>query len=434
MMMHRSSRSARIRAALLLATLLVTATIAWADDAPAKYPADGGLAAKIQPFVDSGVIPGAVLLVADKDRILDLEAVGYSDYEKKIPIQTNALFMVCSMTKTVTAVGLMLLVDQGKVSLDDPVEKYLPAFKGQLVDDISHPGHPHPPRHPVTIRECMDHTAGIKHGYRPKAVPTVTDLANLEGQQPLDWEPGSRYQYSAGPVIGGAVIEVVTGMHYADYIEKYVLEPLGMTDSSFFPKGELADRLVLTGQFDTATNRLKNHGGNEALLNDPVKLGPVPARIASQTPGGDVWNYTHDFARPDADLFSTALDYGKLGQMLLNDGTCQGKRFLSSASVREIGTNQTKNLFPGGKEGYGICTFIQRKPTDDGPSVGSFGHRGARKTVFWVDPADGLVLVFMTNKWDLKTDEQAALNKAFFRTAIAKYGKAAASPTSAAFN
>jgi CubicO group peptidase (beta-lactamase class C family) len=424
MRLDDSFRSALLRTTFLCAALLASADLVFAGHPSAGFPSNGGLAAKIQPFVDAGVIPGAVLLVADKDKVLDLEAVGYSDYEKKIPIKTDALFMVCSMTKTVTAAGLMLLVDQGKVRLDDPVEKYLPGFKGQMVDDISHPGHPHPPQYPVTIRECMDHTAGLKHGYHPSATPTVTDLANLMGKQPLDWEPGSKYQYSAGPVIGGAVIEAVTGMPYTDYIEKYVLAPLGMTDSSFFPKGRLADRLVLTGQFDAATHQLKDHGENAAIISHPAKLGPVPARVASQTPGGDVWNYTHNFARPDSDLFSTALDYGKFGQMLLNDGTWQGKRFLSPESVREIAAVQTGNLFPGGTEGYGLCTFIQRKPSDDGPSVGSFGHRGARKTVFWVDPVDNLVLVFMTNTWDLKKDEQAGLNKAFFKTAIAKYGKA----------
>ena len=107
----------------------------------APYPSDGGLAAKIQPFVDNNIIPGAVMLVADKDKILDLETVGYSDFDKKVPMDPDALFMVCSMTKSITSVALMMLVDEGKVNLDDPVEKYLPAFKGQMVDDRKSPPH-----------------------------------------------------------------------------------------------------------------------------------------------------------------------------------------------------------------------------------------------------------------------------------------------------
>jgi CubicO group peptidase (beta-lactamase class C family) len=124
-----------MKSLLLAASIFALVLALCADAESAVYPSDGGLAAKIQPFVDKQTIPGAVLLVADKDRILDLETVGYSDVDKKIPMHSDDLFMLCSITKMWTAVGMLMLVDDGKVSLDDPVEKYLPGFKNQVIVD-----------------------------------------------------------------------------------------------------------------------------------------------------------------------------------------------------------------------------------------------------------------------------------------------------------
>ena len=409
-------------AALIFAALLPVV----ANAAPLNYPSDGGLAAKIQPFVDKDIIPGAVLLVADKDKILDLETVGYSDFDKKTPMDPNALFMVCSMTKTVTAVGLMMLVDEGKVNLDDPVEKYLPAFKGQMVDPEKNPGHPHLPEHLMTVREIMDHTAGLHRGPRKENPTTVVADAAELAKLPLMWEPGTKYEYSQGPLVGGAVIEAASGIPYPVFIKERILDPLGMKDSTFWPSAELAPRLAITAKYNPAAKKLEDINHNPEVFGDPSKYIPVPQRVLSQCNMGIVANYRNHFARPDADLFSTAEDWTRFSQMLLNGGTYEGKQYLSAASVKEIASNQIGELFPNKAEGYGIGTFVQRAPSPDGPSPESFGHRGARKTVFWVDPADDLVLIFMTQAWDIKQEYQKALNAAFFKTAIEKYGKSAA--------
>jgi CubicO group peptidase (beta-lactamase class C family) len=420
------------RAGLFFPALFLAASLLPMRGEQTSYPSDGGIAAKVQPFVDQNIIPGAVMVVADKDKILDVESVGYSDFNNKVPMDPHDLFLICSMTKTVTAVGLMQLVDQGKVNLDDPVEKYLPAFKGQMVLDPEDPNaKPHPPQHPITVREVMSHTAGLNKKHK-EVNTSVTDEANEIAKAPLVWEPGSKYHYSEGPIIGGAIIEAVTGMKYCDYIKQNVLDPLGMSDSTFHPTEDQAQRLAICAKWDEATQKLANIHLNDPFINDPTRYAPVPRRVMYQTNAGEVGNYRNDYGRPDADMFSTAFDFAKFGQMLLNNGSYNGKQIVSAASVKEIGTVQTKDMYPGKIEGYGLCTFVQRNPSPYGPSPGSFGHRGARCTAFWVDPADGLVLVFMTQKWDIKPDQHNALDAAFFKTAIAKYGKNAAAGTASA--
>lgn len=390
-----------------------------AADAP--YPSDGGLAAKIQPFVDKNNIPGAVLLVADKDKILDLETVGYSDVDKKIPMHPDDIFMLCSITKMFTAVGVMILVDEGKVSLDDPVEKYIPGFKNQMVQEKG--GQPHPPKHPVTIREVLSHTAGLHPGPHKTLFTTVTADANLIGQLTLQWEPGSKYQYSEGPLIGGAIIEAVSGMNYADFIKQRVLDPLDMTDSTFWPNAEQAPHLPITGKWNADDNRIEDLHQNDDFVHNPARCGLVPPRVLSQSNLDMLASYANRYARPDGGLFCSASDMAKFGQMFLNGGSFHGKQIISPASVKEMSTVQTGNLFPGNIEGYGLCTFIQRNPSDDGPSVGSFGHRGARRLWFWIDPNNGLVLAFLDQTWDIRNDIQKAINVTFFKSAIAKYGK-----------
>jgi CubicO group peptidase (beta-lactamase class C family) len=412
-----------MKSLLLAASIFALVLPLCADAESAVYPSDGGLAAKIQPFVDKQTIPGAVLLVADKDRILDLETVGYSDVDKKIPMHSDDLFMLCSITKMWTAVGMLMLVDDGKVSLDDPVEKYLPGFKNQVIVDEKEPTHPHPVKHPSTIRQMLSHTAGLHSPGRKTLFTTAVEDANALGKLPLRWEPGTQYQYSEGPLVAGAIIEVVSGMPYPDFIKQHILDPLGMKDTTFWPNTEQAPRLPITGKWNADDNRIEDLHQNDDFVHNPARCGLVPPRVLSQSNLDMIASYANHFGRPDGGLFSTAEDITKFGQMLLNGGTYHGTRLLSSASVKEMSTVQTGNLFPGNTEGYGLCTFIQRNPSDDGPAVGSFGHRGARRLWFWIDPADGLIMAFLDQTWDIRNDLQKAINATFFQAAIARYGK-----------
>jgi CubicO group peptidase (beta-lactamase class C family) len=269
----------------------------------------------------------------------------------------------------------------------------------------------------------LSHTAGLKGAGRKTLFTTAVEDANALGKLPLQWEPGTQYQYSEGPLVAGAIIEVVSGMPYPEFIKERILDPLGMKDSTFWPNAEQAPHLAITGKWNAEDNRIEDLHQNDDFMSRPEKCGLVPPRVLSQSNLDMIASYANRYARPDGGLFATAADVAKFGQMLLNGGTYHGARILSPESVKEISTVQTGDLFPGHTEGYGLCAFIQRNPSKDGPSVGSFGHRGARRLYVWIDPADGLVLGFLDQTWDIRNDLQEAINVAFFQSAIAKYGK-----------
>ena len=401
--------------------LLVTASVgvsAPAADTPPALPSNGGMAAKLQPFIEKNVIAGAVVLVADKDKVLDLEAVGYADLATKKPMETTDLFWIASMTKTFTAAGLMMLVDEGKVALDDPVEKYLPEFKGMMVQEGG--GKPHPAKHAITIREIMSHTAGLQGG--PTRGETLEAFVKELAQRPLEFEPHTKYKYSPGPAVGGRIIEVVSGIPYPQYLQQRLLDPLGLKDTTFWPNAQQASHLALTHKYDPTS---KTFG---PLHNSPPRAEDMPPVIASQFGGSMAAAYRNHFGNPAGGLFSTATDVARFCQMLLNGGTYQGRRYLSEAAVKQMSSQQTGGLAVSGEEGYGLGCFVEIKAKAGGPSLGSFGHHGARKTQMWIDPENQLVMVLMVQCWELTHEQQTALYAAYRQQAIARYGKPGRSP------
>jgi CubicO group peptidase (beta-lactamase class C family) len=403
----------RLVGIVLLLVATSVGALAADGDAPSALPSDGGMAAKLQPFLDDHVIAGAVVLVADKDKVLDLEAVGYNDLATKQAMKTTDLFYIASMTKTFTTAGLMMLVDEGKVKLDDPVEKYLPEFKGQMVQEAG--GQPHPPKHPITVREIMSHTAGLHKG--PLPGDTLEKYVKELAKRPLEFEPGTKFIYSPGPAVGGRIIEVVSGIPYTQYLQQRLLDPLGLKETTFWPDAELASRLALTHKYNRTSKTL------EPLGNSSKHGENVPPRIASQFGGSVFAAYRRQFGNPAGGLFSTATDVGRFCQMLLNGGTYEGKRYLSAAAVKEMSSLQTGRLTVGREEGYGLGCFVQERATAGGPSVGSFGHHGARKTQMWIDPQNRLIMVLMVQCAELDGRQQTDLYAAYRQQAIARYGK-----------
>ncbi len=200
---------------------------------------DTRIAETLQPFADRGALAGAVALVASPDKVLSVDAVGYSDVGSKVTMKPDALFWIASMNKPITATALMMLVDEGKVKLDDPAEKYLPEFKGQLrvaerSDDLV--VLKKPPK-PVTVRNLLSHTAGLV-GRSPlegklDSLP-LRDGAITYGLSPLKFDPGSRYEYcNPGINTVGRIIEVVSGVPYEKFLQDRLIEPLGMVDTTF---------------------------------------------------------------------------------------------------------------------------------------------------------------------------------------------------------
>ena len=350
--------------ALLAAIALVAAPARAEDATPAR-----GVAAVLQPLVDSHSLAGAVTLVADKDKVLDLDAIGFADVDAKRPMRTDSLFWIASQSKPITATALMILVDEGKVKLDDPVSKYLPEFGDIWVATERDNDHMvlKRPRHPINVREILSHTSGLPFASRVEN-PTLDGRPLREAvvsyaMTPLQSEPGAKYQYSnAGINSAGRIIEVVSGMPYEKFLDERLFGPLGMKDTTFWPNAEQLTRIA------------------EAYKPNASKDGLEKTTISQLTYPLDGPNR---YPMPAGGLFSTASDVGRFCRMLLNGGTLDGKRYLSEDAVNQMATKQTGDEV---KDQYGL-----------GWAVGGdgFGHGGALATDMAIDRKRGLVTVYL---------------------------------------
>jgi CubicO group peptidase (beta-lactamase class C family) len=381
----------RVRAALLLAALAVSPPAARAQG----QPPGKSIAAALQPFVDRHALAGAVTLVADRDKVLSLEAVGFADVAAKKPLKPDALFWIASQSKPITATALMMLVDENKVKLDDPVEKYLPELRSMWVAVHQEPDLMllRRPKRPITVRQVLSHTSGIPFSSAIET-PTLDGLPLREAVRsyaltPLLFEPGSKYQYSNGGInTAGRIIEVVSGMPYETFLDKRLFEPLGMKDTTFWPSEEQVARLARSYRPNT---------DKTDLVETPIGQLKYPLSDRKRQP------------MPAGGLFSTAEDVGRFCQMILNGGTFQGKRYLSEAAVREMTSKQTGDAL---KENYGL-----------GWSTGAtFGHGGAHATNMTIDPKRGLITVFMVQHAGFPGDGGQSLG-AFRKAAEELYGK-----------
>jgi CubicO group peptidase (beta-lactamase class C family) len=350
-----------------LLLLPLAALPASGDGAPA--PPTKQITEALQPFVDHGALAGAVTLVADKDKVLSLDTVGYADIAARSPMRPDSLFWIASQSKPITATALMMLVDEGKVNLDDPVEKYLPEFRNQWLAVEQDQNHIllRKPKHAITVRNILSHTSGL-HFASAVESPTLDMLPLREAvlsyaMSPLQFEPGSKYQYAnAGINTAGRIIEVASGMSYEEFLKKRLFEPLGMKDTTFRPDSRQIARLAKSYKPKATNNGLDETTVTQLKypLNDPHRQ-PMPA-------GG---------------LFSTASDLGRFCRMVLNGGTYLGKRYLSEGAVRQMTSKQTGDAVP---EGYGLGWST---------GGGSFGHGGAYSTNMVIDSKRGLIMIFL---------------------------------------
>jgi CubicO group peptidase (beta-lactamase class C family) len=377
----------------LLAALSLSAIDALAQDQASKP-----VAAKLQPFVDNHVLAGAVTLVASRDKVLDLETVGYADIAAKKPMAPDSLFWIASMSKPITTAAFMTLVDEGKVKVDDPVEKYLPEFKGQMVVAEKDDAHVllRKPKHPILVRNILSHTSGLPFKSAIE-LPTL-DLFPLATRvrsyaaQPLEFEPDSKYQYSnAGINTAGRIIEVVTGKKYEDFLDERLFKPLGMKDTTFWPNAEQIARIAKSYKANKEKTDIEETPVGQLMypLDDRQNRHPMPA-------GG---------------LFSSAEDVARFGQMLLRGGEFDGKRILSEAAVKQMTSRQTPAAL---KESYGFGYAV---------NGATFGHGGAYSTNLSVDPQLGLVLVFMVQNAGWRNDDGKKIQPAFTEAAVRTFGK-----------
>jgi CubicO group peptidase (beta-lactamase class C family) len=370
---------------------------------------------RVQQFIDTQTVAGAVSLVAAGGEIVEFHALGMSDIEAKRPMQKDTIFQIMSMTKPVTAIGIMMLAEEGKLALRDPVEQYLPEFRNQRVVTNVGPDAAHfsQPDHPITIRDLLTHTAGIQDA-APAAIHDYPQLMNVSlaevvrqlARQPLLFQPGTQWSYSSpGIEILGRLIEVCSGQKYEDFIADRILHPLGMKDTFFYPPADKISRIAMV------------------YVGKNGKLVPAPGTILA----GDPAKYRQGavFAAPGWGLYSTAEDLLRLYRMMLNNGAYEGRRYLSPFSVHLMTEAHTTGIHPVGwmrGADYGLAWEVVTDPLGElaGHSRGTYGHGGAFGTQGWIDPRNELISILLVQRADSGTD---SLRNVFLNMAEASVGK-----------
>jgi CubicO group peptidase (beta-lactamase class C family) len=336
---------------------------------------------RMQEYVDRHQTAGVVTLVARHGKVASFEAVGYRDVENKKPMRKDSMFRIASLTKPITCAGIMILADEGKISVIDPIEKYLPEYKnikvrgceGRAVYGCSGTA----PSRPINIEDLMVHTSGLE-GSLPKPdamkATTLADLATFGAKTQLLFEPGTRWSYSnIGYDVLGRIIEVVAKQPYDAFLKEHIFDPLGMQDTSFFVPAEKLDRL-------STLYTLTDGGLQRAAAQHGDQHGPkIPM--------------------PAGGLVSTAEDIFRFNMMMRNGGTLDGKRVLSRAAVTLMTVSHTGDLkagwSPGVGHGYGYEVVRNAEGMFRYNSIGSFVKGGAYRTYEWVDPQKDLVGVLM---------------------------------------
>jgi CubicO group peptidase (beta-lactamase class C family) len=353
-------------------------------------------------FVADGTLAGAVTLVARHDKVVALEAVGLANNETKRLMKTDDLFWIASMTKPITATAVMMLQDAGKLKVGDPVEKYLPEFKGQwmIAENATNTLVLKRPARPITLHDLLTHTSGIGDMPPPRVESTLAELVIGYANKPLGFAPGSKWSYStAGINTLGRIVEVVSGQPFAAFLDERILRPLGMKDTTFWPSARQARRL--------ATAYGPGPGGKGLAPVDIYFIkGGVENRARPPLPGGG--------------LFSTAEDMAKFYQFVLNDGVAGKKRLLSKEAVAEMTSIQTGDLKCGFVDGmsFGLGWGVVRQPQGVTAMLapGTFGHGGAYGTQGWVDAHNDLIYVMMIQRAKLSNGDASAMRRAFQQT------------------
>jgi CubicO group peptidase (beta-lactamase class C family) len=363
--------------------------------APAKLGEAGALLAR---YVADRRIAGAVAAVARHGTLAWLEAVGVQDLESRAPMTERSIFRIYSMTKSVTAVAAMILHDEGRFRLDDPVSKYLPEFGGVAVRTAD--GGLRRPSRDVTVQDLMLHTSGLEHRtsetYRRARVRsrdiTLQQFVRNVVSVPLMEDPGTRYRYSEGTTVLGRLIEIWSGNSLDAFLDERVFRPLGMADTGFWVRPHQRARL--------ATVYAPSPEG--ALT--PIEIEEIPFTVRPALLEGAVG------------LVSTVPDYLRFCRMLLNDGELDGVRLLRQATVETM----TRNSLPdtvlaarGGTMGWGLGTVnIATNPS------GEYGWDGTAGTIFWIDPRLEMITVLMTQSSPANPDSLRQRFKALIDQAV----------------
>jgi CubicO group peptidase (beta-lactamase class C family) len=333
---------------------------------------------RMKEYVDAGKTAGVVTLVARHGKVAAFDAVGYQDLESKTPMKTDSIFRIASVTKPITCAGIMTLVDEGRISTLDPVEKFLPEFKGLKVNPCGGRSGINcaavTPARPVNLLDLMTHTSGLP-GSAPaggSAPSTLAESVARVSRATLLFEPGTEWEYSnIGIAALGRVIEVVSGQPFEKFMADRIFEPLAMKDTTFFVSTEKESRVASLYTWEAS--------GLKRVMRDRAK-----------------------FPAPEGGLFSTANDLARFHQMILNKGTLDARRVLSAAAVEAMTTSQTGTIkagfAPGVGHGFGFEVVRETLGTYRYNSIGSFVKGGAFRTYGFGDPAKDLVGILLMQR------------------------------------
>lgn len=363
----------------------------------------------MERYVAEGRIAGTVTYLMRRGKLVHFEAVGWADVERKAPMRKDTIFRIASMSKAVTSVAAMILIEEGLLSLETPVSRYFPGFKKTTVavrppPDAAADSPPLivPAKREITVRDLLTHTAGISYGFGPGAArwkaagiqgwyladraepigAVVERMASL----PMDAQPGEAYVYGYGTDILGAVVEKASGKPLDVFFKERILEPLRMTDTSFFLPAEKRDRL--------ATVYTPNEDGTIRRAPDSAALGPDGGMVAQ---GAYVDGPRQCFAG-GAGLLSTAPDFSRLVRMFANGGVLDGARILSPKTVALMSSNFVGNLYNGGRTGFGLGFEVVEHMGRSGRygSEGAFGWGSAYYANYWVDPQEDMLGLYFS--------------------------------------
>ncbi|MFN0102968.1 MAG: serine hydrolase domain-containing protein [Bryobacteraceae bacterium] len=394
-----------MRLKIFAAVLLMAPLYSAAAILPETKPERVGLSSErlrrihetMQRHIDERDIAGAVTLVMRKGQLAHFEAHGLMDVESKKPMAKNAIFRIWSMSKPVAGTAILMLMEEGKVRLNDPVSKFIPEFKGMkvavaqprpagLAADAPTPFYTVPALREINVQDLLTHVSGLASGpvsngeaaKIPKAYAgTIGDVTPKLGATPLEFQPGSRWSYSPGAAFDtlGRIVEVASGMSFDKFLKQRLFDPLGMKETSFHPAADQRPRIVTTyHRADGAMTRLDAKSRMLTLYGGEYSSGA----------GG---------------LYSTIEDYALFAQMLLNGGQWNGERLLSPKSVELMSSIFVPDTLPGRTPGkaFGLSVQVISDPVAAGWQVskGSYGWDGAFGTHFWIDPKEKIVGIML---------------------------------------
>lgn len=374
----------------------------------------------MEGYVEEGVFPGMTVAVSRKGQVVYLNSFGVKDLKSREPVGSDSIFRVYSMTKPVTAAALMILLEEGKFTLDDPVAKYIPSFEklktfsaGEESGDSRRSG----ASRPMTVRDLLRHTSGLGYGWGTDPVSrqyqavnvfdpstTLEEMVEKLAELPLYFEPGSQWRYSSGIDVAGRLIEILSGKMLDVFMQERLFGPLGMTDTSFY---------ISPGKMSRLTNvyQLAADGSLQAL--------PRAAAVERYQ------RESNQLLSGGGGLLSTAADYMKFAQMLANGGELGGTRILGRKTIELLRANHLDSRLEMGwpklnGHGFGLAvsvlTDLGKSPTVG--SVGDYGWDGAASTYFRIDPEEDLVILLMTHRMPCDTEIQVKLKTLVYQALV----------------